>query len=304
MKDYEFEYMPMYLDAVEMSNTIGSMSAAAEGIYWRLIRKQWLNESIPGDEDRCRTLSRATVSEWKQFRDFFESEFPLCQDGQRRNPQSADRREKAIAKIDQLRENGGKGGRPPGTTKPKGNQKETKRITDEKPDGLQLGLDVGLEAGSQVISIKELSKDNSPKSPKGTFDSFEDFCKALSVAYPENNGRKIPNAVQEKLKKVWQSEGDLIVQGAVNYGLHRDLLRSKKRFCPAVRMISTWVNQKQWLDEYEIESPSPRSDRPGKGEPVKGVDYDLHHDETTNEIVKVKFGTTEAFDEEAWRNAA
>lgn len=304
MKGYEFEFMPVYLDAVERSNTIGSMSAAAEGIYWRLIRKQWLNESIPGDEDRCRTLARATAQEWKQFREFFESEFPLGDDGQRRNPQSATRRETAIAKIDKLRENGGKGGRPPGVSKPNGNQKAKQKKTNEKPNGLQPGLEDGSESGSQVESIKELSNDNSPKSPEGTFGSFDGFLTALASAYPENNGRKIPDSVQKKLKLVWKSDGIKIVAGAVNYGKHRAFLQAKKRFCPQVRMISTWFNQGDYNNEYEMGEAPTAADPKGKGDPVKGVDFDLHHDEVLNEIIRVKFGTTEPFSESEWRQAA
>lgn len=305
MKGYNFDFMPLYLDQWEQSNVIGSMPAAAEGLFLRLILKQWRNESIPADEERCRLLSRATTKEWKEFLPFFEEAFPVGDDGKRRNPQAGDRRRASICKIDQLRENGGKGGRPPGPSKPKvepnKNQKEKQIETKEKPIGLQPGLEVGSESGLQVLSIKELSKDNSPKSPEGTdelFASFDDFFAKFKKVYPARSGGQNWPKASDRLKALWVAKGAEIIEGAAAYANERK--RAGKVGTEFVKQASSWVTQRGWEDDYglSVGSASPAAPR----NPVSGIDFELKV--VGESAIRVVPGTEIPFDEQAWRNAA
>lgn len=286
MKGYDFDFMPLYLDEWEQSNVIGSMPASSEGLFLRLILKQWRNECLPTDEERCKSLSRAKDAEWKAFKPYFDEVFPVGDDGQRRNPKCDERRKTAISKIDRLRANGNLGGRPPKKTneKPNGseldNQEETKRKRSAKPDG------------SLSNKSKELPKGNSPQTPKGAeteFASFNEFLEKFKEVYPARTGGQNWPKATEKLKTLWQSQGAAIISGAIAYS--KMLEGTGKIGSEFVKQASTWVTQRCWGDDYESGLP-PSS--PAKNKPVAGVDYELKV--IGDEFIKVIPGTDTPFD--------
>lgn len=80
------------------------MTLAQKGAYIELLATQWLDGSLPDDEDELASILGASESEFSKVWKRLESMFPVCSDGQRRNEKLDDLREKALEKSEKASE--------------------------------------------------------------------------------------------------------------------------------------------------------------------------------------------------------
>lgn len=135
-------YFQFFVKEWLASTTTRRMTLAARGAMVDLLAFQWEEGGIVDDQTEIAAMLGVAVKEVRAIWAHIERAFPLCEDGQRRNPRCARDREAAHSKSQQLKENGAKGGRP---KKPEANQKETKTElpgnqseTNAKPNGFDL----------------------------------------------------------------------------------------------------------------------------------------------------------------------
>lgn len=69
------------------SETVALLGFAGEAIYLRALMHQWKNEGdgLPGDPELLRRLTGATPKEWRFAWTVMEKQFPVGDDGRRRN---------------------------------------------------------------------------------------------------------------------------------------------------------------------------------------------------------------------------
>lgn len=295
------KFMPFNTRDWLSSPTVLAMRPAARGIYIHLLAIQWDTGSLPIDVRELRQMAGADRKEWALFETHLEKVLPQCGDT-RMNQKLNDERTKAHAlyeaKCEQNRLNGQNGGRPPGS------KKSGKNKPSGLPDGIQVGTESKPSGNPEETLINNKQVLQVIHKEAGASISFDDFILKLADVYPENRGRKIPQATQVKLKTILTKDSpDEIIHGAEQYAAHRAWLRAAGKFCPSVKNIQTWVNQMCWKDEYEI--GQIKSAAPGRAAvPRQGVDFEIHHDTASDKFLKVIPGTLDLFDAEAWQVAA
>ena len=293
IKENRLKFMPFNTRDWLSSPTVLAMRPAARGIYIQLLAIQWDTGSLPADVQSLRQMAGAERKEWTLFETHLEKVFP--RHGElRMNEKLHDERVKAFAlyeaTCERNRVNGEKSnGRPPAKTPQK-----------SKPKNNPVGIEVGTESepthnpSLTLINNKQVLQVIQEKAK--ALISFDEFILKLASVYPENRGRKIPQASQVKLKAIWEKETpESIISGAEQYSAHRDWLRASKAFVPQVKNIQTWINQQCWKDECEIGEIKAAAATSAR----IGVDYEIHHDESTDSMIKVIPGTTTPFEQGA-----
>ena len=105
-------YWPVCHRELMGSSTVRLMGNASRGIFFFLCMAQWEDEKLPSDDAKLKHLIQATARDWREFKEFLDHCFPICDDGFRRNSWMADDRSMRINQVLTNRENGKKGGRP------------------------------------------------------------------------------------------------------------------------------------------------------------------------------------------------
>ena len=95
------------------SSTIQAMGNASKGMYFHLCMIQWEDEKLPKDDAKLKRLVQGTARDWREFKEFLDHCFPICDDGFRRNGRVAKDRETCVNRLILKQDNGRKGGRPP-----------------------------------------------------------------------------------------------------------------------------------------------------------------------------------------------
>ncbi len=90
-----------------IASSTRAMSLAARGAYTDLLAFSWLNDGLQSDPDHLRRLVGATVDEWATIWPDLEHEWPVADDGKRRN----DRQEEERASLEAFVEQCARGGR-------------------------------------------------------------------------------------------------------------------------------------------------------------------------------------------------
>ncbi len=94
-------FMPWF-PARFISSTRG-WSVTARGVYRELLDCQWDLGGLPASPTELQRLIGATAAEWKCWHRLIEPKFPLCADGQRRNPTIEEHRVKSLGIRDRNR---------------------------------------------------------------------------------------------------------------------------------------------------------------------------------------------------------
>ena len=128
-------YMPVWVFDIETDESCMMLEAAGFGLYMRLLFRQWIEGSIPGDIEHIARIVREPIATVRLTSGFIEDKFPMCPDGRRRNDRCHQERENCLAKVDTNRKNGRKGGRPRKLDHVgDDNQSETERLTESEPN--------------------------------------------------------------------------------------------------------------------------------------------------------------------------
>lgn len=149
-------YRPHYHRDWKSSTTVQMMSLAARTIFSELLDWQWEEGFLPGDIDRMRIALRYTDDEWAEFLPFADRCFPIGDDGLRRN----DRLDSERRRVESLRENGKKGGRPKKKAVPENqNHNQTPNQNGNQNHNLNHNLN---ETISKSESYSSLRKEETP----------------------------------------------------------------------------------------------------------------------------------------------
>jgi uncharacterized protein YdaU (DUF1376 family) len=311
------------------------MSSAAKGIYIELLCVSWMAGKLPVNPEQLKRLAKAEKSEWADFEPFLDEVLPVC-DGVRQNVRLEKERAKTQSYFERQQSNGSKGGRPKQnsqdnqeenprvnpwdnpeethglshgftqtkpTGKPKQNPRDIPRVNPEETHVLTHGETIVITHNSELITQNSIP----PKSPEGEateFSTFSEFFSVFKLKYPNRKGSPNWPEAEKKLAPLWKLHAVAILAGVDGY---RGMLeRTGKVGSEFVKMASTWVNQKGWLDDYS--EPEPVKTEPVSTTvstdlfPAEGVDFELKYDRDLDKVIKVKPGSTEPFDEAEWRS--
>ena len=96
-KKAKLPFRPHYIDDWDTSDAVRSMDMVCEGIYHRLLDYQWQHGNVPKTFKILRGfLPKLCLKHERAFEPFFDTLFPVCADGERRNPRCQKEREKAL----------------------------------------------------------------------------------------------------------------------------------------------------------------------------------------------------------------
>lgn len=117
--------MPLWVYDIETDEDCALMQLQVYGAYVRLLSRQWIEGSVPPDTARLAALLRVTEDYFaREIWPSLAGKFPEDGRGRRQNHRLAQERDRVLGKIEVLKSNGAKGGRPPtkglSKTKPKG----------------------------------------------------------------------------------------------------------------------------------------------------------------------------------------
>lgn len=119
--------------------------------------------------------------------------------------------------------------------------------------------------------ISPTEKDSCVDSPtfeviEGNLPKFDDWFQEFKHAYPKRNGALNVQDAEKKLRSFWKSKGfdaDAVMAGVRRFRLWADATGATGT--SYVPMMTTWVNQKRWTDEYEIPDDAPSKSKSAGG---------------------------------------
>lgn len=229
----------------------GHLSMIEDGAYFRLLKHVWsTGKLIPKDPAEYYRIARAFTEEERKATDKILGEFFIEKRDGFLNKKAMELFEKRQKKIDQLRENGSKGGRPP---KPKQNQKVLKNKTKTKAKG-----------GDNQIQIQNHL--NHPPTPQGACARFDEFWKL----YPKKVGKA--DCQRKWTRSKLDAIADKILDAVKRYTVTEKWQDKNGRYIPNPL---TFLNGERWNDEI----PAPQ----GATKPRKEFQYKLIQQELTRQ---------------------
>jgi hypothetical protein len=247
------------------------MPLAARGAYIDLLCFQWEEGSITNDPAEVALMLGVSAKEIAAIWKHIERAFPLCEDGERRNPRVDRDRETAHAFCVKQKINGAKGGRPE-KPKPSENEIETETqnnpvvnsgITQTKPKKShpepepEPDINTPLSPKNPEAPAVTLSPSRVTRvRPKAVLDqAWERFCQS----YPPRDGGL--NRAEAKKKFLQLAKADFdpeeIIQGAERYQTWARA--SGKAGSPYIAQMTTWLNQHRWREDYRVASEAQSS---------------------------------------------
>ena len=103
-------YWPVFHREMMASSTVRSMGNASRGIFFFLCMAQWEDEKLPSEDAKLKHLIQATARDWREFKEFLDHCFPICDDDFRRNSQVANDRDAITEKVRRNQRSGRLGG--------------------------------------------------------------------------------------------------------------------------------------------------------------------------------------------------
>lgn len=134
------------------------MSTGEAGAYIRLLCFQWINGSLPNDQEKCARIAGSSIHEIRAIWNKFE----VGEDGRIRNPRLEDTRQKSEEYRASRRENGAKGGRP---QKPQGNHMVSIPFPETEPQGNHSAKHTANHSETSSSSSSSSISSPSPTSP-------------------------------------------------------------------------------------------------------------------------------------------
>lgn len=241
---------PEYVDAPFAARVVVD---AALGVFMR-------RGSVPDDADALRNAIGAAG--WR--------EYPKAYDAARRAidallPLWRAELERSVAFVQRQRDNGVKGGRPPGPGRePRPKPKPNPRVSR----GLGLG-NPGVRPDETTLTPTDSPKGESPKAPRsarsggGEPEGFEAFWERFRAAYPKRPGQPWPEgrrAMLAALRRRPDLSLALVLDAA---GAYRELMEATgKAGTDKVAHASTWLNNDRWDCDYTMVPRDGEDDGP------------------------------------------
>lgn len=123
-REFGPEWMPLYVRRLLASGAYALMSNEAFGCYIKLLLRQWEDGFLPENQMVLARFCFASDLVWQEVWPQLENHFPISARG-RENPILTEIRSKQMGRIQVLKANGSKGGRPK-------NQKDNQAVTNSR----------------------------------------------------------------------------------------------------------------------------------------------------------------------------
>lgn len=136
-KPPDIPYMPLWVFALDTDRDCRSMPDAQFGRYMRLLIRQWIEGSVPGDAAAAIRDAMLDSGADDDVKALLDRKFTERVDGGVANSKCHAVRSETMEKVNTNRANGKKGGRPRKnpTVNRSDNPEETERLSESKPNG-------------------------------------------------------------------------------------------------------------------------------------------------------------------------
>jgi uncharacterized protein YdaU (DUF1376 family) len=234
-------YMQFYV-ADYLADTM-HLSTEEHGAYLLLIMNYWRRgKPLDGRNGRLASVVRMSNERWDSVEHTLREFFVVDEDGQWVHPRIEEELEKAQDRIDAA----ARAGR--ASAKARGNKRSTP--VQRSSNGRSTPVDDPLQRkGNHSEPEPSSDKDKNPPNPPG--GGFDEFWQA----YPKPVGK---GAAEKSWKKLSEPDRAAVMQDLRHRpGSDPQWLKDGGQFIPNP---STYLNQKRWLDDWQLARASPYSE--------------------------------------------
>jgi len=199
-------FFPFYVKDWLSSRSVKRMTLAQKGAYIELLATQWLDGSLPDDQEELRAILGASQPEFSKVWKRVEPMFPVCSDGQRRNEKLDDLREKALEKSQKASASVSKRWAKSERVEPENDTNVLRTHYDRNTNDIPY-KNIVISNQESVKESEDSLGDEPPQTPKKPTPRFVPPTVQEVEGYMTEQNWPTPTATAQKFHDYWTSAG-------------------------------------------------------------------------------------------------